>query len=83
MEESELSRLRWRCRRGIKEMDILLVRFLEEVFPELDEREQLIFADLLEETDLDIYAWIMGKSSPYNSSYSNIISQLQKITEQS
>ena len=40
---SELSRLRWRCRRGIKEMDIILQSFLDQTYPELSNNKKIIF----------------------------------------
>ena len=58
------SRLIWRCRRGIREMDILLLDYLEAHYDEASADEQDTFEELLEETDLDILAWIMQKTSP-------------------
>ncbi|MGI9229694.1 MAG: succinate dehydrogenase assembly factor 2 [Gammaproteobacteria bacterium] len=81
MEQSQLSRLRWRCRRGIKEMDLLLLRFLEQVLPGLDERQQEVFSQLLEEADLDIYAWITGRATPQQTAYLDIVSHLQTLAE--
>lgn len=74
------SRLRWRCRRGIREMDILLQRFIDECYPALTEDEQGLFEQLLEETDLDILAWIMGKSAPDNPAYGKLIQALQNLS---
>ena len=58
------SSLKWRCRRGIREMDILFQRFLEKHFENLSTEEQEIFGQLLDESDMDIMAWIMGKERP-------------------
>ena len=58
------SSLKWRCRRGIREMDILLQRFLEKHFDSLSSEEQKIFEQLLNESDMDIMAWIMEKATP-------------------
>lgn len=60
------SSLKWRCRRGIREMDILFQRFLEKHFDNLSPDEQKIFEQLLDESDMDILAWIMGKLKPEN-----------------
>ena len=56
--------LRWRCRRGLKEMDILLQGFIEKYYDNLDSNEKKTFDELLEQADLDIMAWIMEKSVP-------------------
>ena len=61
---SQRSRLIWRCRRGIREMDILLLGYLEAHYDDACAEEQNTFEELLKETDLDILSWIMQKTSP-------------------
>lgn len=61
---SERSRLIWRCRRGIREMDILLLDYLENHYDNASTEEQNVFEELLEETDLDILSWVMERTSP-------------------
>ena len=56
--------LLWRCRRGIREMDLLLQRFMECHYGKLSEKQKQAFADLLEQTDLEIMDWIMGRGTP-------------------
>ena len=70
------AQLRWRCRRGTREMDLLLLRFLERQYPHLDSREQSLFGALLDETDPDLYAWITGQSEPANPDYLPIIDRI-------
>lgn len=71
-----IRQLRWRCRRGTREMDLLLLRFLERDYPRLDAREQSLFGALLDETDPDLYAWISGQSEPSNPDYLPIIGKI-------
>ena len=73
------SHLRWRCRRGIKEMDLLLENFLTDIYPQLNADEQNGFEHFLDEADLDIYSWIMGKSRPANPDYQKFVTYLQQI----
>ena len=54
------SRLLWRCRRGIKEMDIVLQDFIKDSYDELNNENKSAFSKLLEEQDLDILNWILG-----------------------
>ncbi len=61
---SQHSRLIWHCRRGIREMDILLLGYLESHYDNASAKEQNVFEKLLEETDLDILSWITQKTSP-------------------
>jgi antitoxin CptB len=56
-----LSRLRWQCRRGMLELDVLLGKFLEEAFLNLPENEQDIFIKLLNNSDQDLYYWLTGQ----------------------
>ena len=83
MDATVTARLRWRCRRGIKEMDLLLQGFLERQYPMLDAREQAAFQALLDEADLDIYAWITSQAIPENADYLSIINPLRKVMSRS
>ena len=74
------AQLRWRCRRGTREMDLLLLRFLERDYPYLDDREQSLFGALLDETDPDLYAWITGQSEPSNPDYLPIIGKINNCS---
>jgi len=55
------SRLRWACRRGMLELDVLLGNFLEEVYTNLEKEDQHIFVRLLSENDQDLFMWLTGK----------------------
>jgi antitoxin CptB len=70
---SELSRLRWRCRRGIKEMDIILQRFLEQDYSTLSLKEKALFDQILDETDLDILDWMLMRTQPANTNYEMLL----------
>ncbi len=75
------SNLLWQCRRGIKEMDLLLQGFIEKHYDQLSTEEQAAFADLLEQPDLDIMDWIMQRSEPPEPSYKPIISMLRTLNQ--
>jgi antitoxin CptB len=60
----ELGRLRWRCRRGMKELDILLTRYIDERFCTASPQEQEAFRGLLEIQDPVIYAYCLGQERP-------------------
>lgn len=57
----ELRRLRWRCRRGMLELDIVLGRFVEHCYPGLDEAQKVAFDGLLDEPDTFLWDMITGK----------------------
>jgi antitoxin CptB len=60
----EAGRLRWRCRRGMKELDILLTRYIDERFCTASPQEQEAFKGLLEIQDPVIYAYCLGQERP-------------------
>ena len=75
--DSALSkRLRWRCRRGLKELDVMLERFLDSGFNQLSVEQQTHFAQFLEEQDLDLLEWLTGKSEPTEPEYSDLIATI-------
>ena len=73
----DLKRLKWRCRRGLKELDVMLERFLSNGFEELSSAEKNHFKDLLEEQDLDLLAWFTGKSAPASADYQSLIALIR------
>jgi antitoxin CptB len=58
---ADLGRLRWYCRRGMKELDILLTRYLDEGYAGASAEEQAAFRRLLEVQDPLIYAYCLGQ----------------------
>ncbi len=58
------SRVLWRCRRGIREMDLVFGRFVEHHYDQLSPADSECFERLLLENDLDLYDWILGRREP-------------------
>jgi antitoxin CptB len=56
-----LPRLRWACRRGMLELDVLLGNFLEEAYLGLTAEDQQLFIRLLECNDQELFDWLTGK----------------------
>ena len=74
----EKSRLLWRCRRGIKEMDIILQDFIYNSYDKLSDKNKKNFSELLDEQDLDILNWVMGRDKPADNKLINIINIIKK-----
>ncbi|NQZ81602.1 MAG: succinate dehydrogenase assembly factor 2 [Colwellia sp.] len=53
-------RLRWACRRGMLELDVLFMPFVDEAYEQLSEKDKLIFERLLTCQDPELFAWFMG-----------------------
>ena len=62
---SQKTRLQWRCRRGMRELDLMLASFLDERFDGLEETEKTRFEQFLNCPNEDLYDWLMAqKESP-------------------
>ncbi|MBT8131498.1 MAG: succinate dehydrogenase assembly factor 2 [Gammaproteobacteria bacterium] len=59
-----MSRLRWRCRRGMRELDLLVGGWLERSYATASDVEQAAFQQLLESPDPLLYAWLTGRERP-------------------
>ncbi len=54
------ARIRWACRRGMLELDVLFMPFVDEAFDSLSVQQQAVLQSLLEADDPDLFAWFMG-----------------------
>ena len=57
----QLARLRWQCRRGTKELDLLLQRYLDSGYLLADDEEKALFVELLELEDDELVGVLMGE----------------------
>ena len=62
--EAEWNKVRWRSRRGMLELDLLLIPFFDEVYRDLSPEQQRAFAALLDQEDPDLLAWFNGNGRP-------------------
>ncbi|MFC3913259.1 succinate dehydrogenase assembly factor 2 [Pseudaeromonas sharmana] len=56
--------LRWQCRRGMLELDVILMPFLEQQWSRLLPGQQEAFVRLLEQSDLQLFRWLMRGEVP-------------------
>ena len=73
------SKLRWRCRRGMRELDLLFQSFLTERYDNLSEVERAAFDRLLDYPDQDILAWVFGRSQA-PPAMQQLVRELQRTT---
>lgn len=78
IDPAELGRLRWRCRRGMRELDVLLLRFLERDWPASGPAEQAAFRELLERQDPEINALLLGRLEPEGEALANVLERLRR-----
>lgn len=70
-------RLRWRCRRGMRELDVMLTRYLDEYYAESAVDEQAAFRGLLEEADPELLLLLMGRSEARNDAEQSVLRRMR------
>lgn len=76
----EINRLRWACRRGMLELDLVLLPFLENTFPGLNDEDQKLFEKLLEGEDQDMFGWFLGRVEPEDEDTLRIVKLIREST---
>lgn len=70
-------KLRWECRRGMLELDVLLGYFLNEVYLTLSVDEQAIFVNLLKSNDQDLFYWLTDQRVPKEADFADMIKRIK------
>lgn len=68
----------WHSRRGMLELDLLLVPFVNNCFDQLTHNDQLLFEELLAEEDQDLFAWLLRRHEPSESKFKPMIDLILK-----
>ncbi len=63
-DNSEFNRLWWHSRRGMLELDVLLIPFVEQAYRDLAPEDQARYRKLLSCEDTDMFEWFMQRSRP-------------------
>ena len=72
------SQVKWKCRKGLRELDILLSKYFEEKYPCLTDEEKLVFLEFIE---LDTYAILdmLTNKATDDAKYKNILLALKSL----
>ena len=62
--DGEIGKLRWRCRRGMRELDVLLTRYVDEDYRGATQEQKSAFRELLDSDDPLLFAYFLGRESP-------------------
>lgn len=76
-ELSDIERLRWQCRRGMLELDMLLEAFLDQGYSELPPQQQRRFIALLSYPDPLIHAWCVAGEAPDDEGFGELIAAIR------
>jgi antitoxin CptB len=74
---SESARVRWKCRRGMLELDLLLGNFLDKGYQRLDANARRRFEQMLEYPDEVLLEWLMGRIVPSDKDVSDIVRRIR------
>jgi antitoxin CptB len=76
----DVNRLFWGSRRGMLELDLVLMPFLENVYPTLEQSDKERYWLLLEEQDQDLFAWFLRRENPANPELQRIVDIIRANT---
>ncbi len=74
------SQLHWRCRRGVRELDVLFTRFLRDHYPLLSVEQQATFHEMLDVQDPVIMDWLFGKQEADSVEMRQLVAFLKEIS---
>ena len=78
--DPDLKRLAWRAHhRGVKEADLLVGGFFDAHHEAWTAEERALFAEMLNEQDVDIMAWAHGTAEPPERFAGPVIEALKKL----
>ncbi|RRQ24310.1 succinate dehydrogenase assembly factor 2 family protein [Guyparkeria sp. SCN-R1] len=77
-EDERRARLRWRCRRGLRELDLLLGPFAERQLPVLAPDELDTLDRLLTAADQDLQSWFLGRERPSDDSLADLVERIRQ-----
>jgi antitoxin CptB len=74
-----LARLRWRCRRGMRELDVMLTRYLDRVWDRASLAERDAFVQLVEMQDPDLFGYLVGRTTPTEESQRAVVACIRGL----
>ena len=69
--------VRWNCRRGMKELEVLLIPFVDTAYEQLTDEQKLGFIRMLEYDDASLYSWFLGYEPPPTAAIADVLAEVQ------
>ncbi len=76
-ESMNIARVKWACRRGMLELDVLFQPFVETQYELLSDQDKATFVRLLECEDPELFAWFMGHETCPDQQLANMVIQVR------
>ncbi|NAW67539.1 succinate dehydrogenase assembly factor 2 [Photobacterium halotolerans] len=70
------ARIRWACRRGMLELDVIIMPFFEECFDDLSPQDRQDFVSLLTCDDPDLFNWLMEHGRSTNPAHAAMVDKI-------
>ena len=77
--DAELKRLRWRCRRGMRELDQLLTRWLDREWTAASDSQREVFLRLLDSEDDRLWRWFLGHETAPDAALDSLIHYIRTL----
>ena len=77
--DEQIGKLRWRCRRGMKELDLLTLGYLERCYADALQEDQQAFADLLELQDPLLMSYMVGRETPTDAVMARVVGVMRTL----
>jgi antitoxin CptB len=74
---SDRDRIRWHCRRGLLELDLILERFVKRHLDALDAHQTEVFKKLLAYEDNDLLDMVMGRAEPVQEGLAGVLEMMR------
>jgi len=78
--QQELLKLRWACRRGMRELDFWFLNYLDHAYATAPREQQLTFQRLLGYQDQEIFEWMMDTAQPMDADLREIIVRIRETS---
>jgi len=72
-------RLRWQCRRGMRELDLLLCDLVDRHYPKLSNQQRRDLERLLDYQDPVLLAWLMGQQQPTDPVLATLVTRIRRF----
>lgn len=79
MEKYNKLRIEWDCRRGMLELDKIIMPFYLKHFDELTDDKKDIFIRLLASTDLQLFSWFFNRGKSSDSEIQSMVEYIQNV----
>tara|TARA_Y100001949_G_scaffold159664_1_gene150725 strand:+ start:59 stop:289 length:231 start_codon:yes stop_codon:yes gene_type:complete len=73
-----ISEVRWKCRKGIREVDILLSKYMEEIYQDLTDEQQKIFIEFIQQDTYEILDILVNDKS-FDTKFTNLVDALKSL----